>query len=157
VETGQAAPEPELSEEKDRALRDAAPEIDPRTPFGPAFFAKSLAALVRHTCPDPRDALPAVELHLAGGEVLHVCHIIEIEPTWIALAVRDRGSGEMRTELVPYSSIVRVTVWGSSSEGPRVGFVQDRAPAVFLTPEQALQAAARGGDLRADGEAARAD
>jgi hypothetical protein len=94
-----------------------------------------------------------VELHLGSGEILHVCHIIEIEPTWIALAVRDGGAHEMRTELVPYSSIARVTVWGSSSQGPRVGFVQDRAPAVFLTPEQALQAAARMGDARAEGEA----
>jgi hypothetical protein len=133
------------SEEQVRAQPEAGVRVDGRVPFGPAFFADSLGGLVRHRCPDPKEALPAVQLHLVGGAALHICHIIEITPAWIALAVREEGSPEMRTELVPFETIVRVTVWGSSLEGRRVGFVQEAAPAVHLTPEQALQAA--GGDL----------
>ena len=119
-------------------------------PFGPGFFLGQLRAFARERCPDPGEALPAVELHLATGEVLDLCHVMGLAPTFVALAVRDgprSGTGEarMRTELVPYSLITRVTIRPVRAAGAHVGFDVHHAPDILAhggSPEEALRAAA---------------
>jgi len=49
--------------------------------FGPSFFLGHLGRFVRDQCPDPKENLPTVHVHLADGETLDVCHIIGISPT----------------------------------------------------------------------------
>ncbi len=88
----------------DRDL-DFTAEFQASCPFGPAFFAGQLRGLVRERCPDPREGLPSVQLHLGSGERLDLCHVIGFAPAWVALAVWESGSDAMRTELVPYESI----------------------------------------------------
>jgi hypothetical protein len=122
-------------------------QIDGRVAFGPAFFLTHLRAFVRDRCPDRSEGLPVVELHLETGETLDVCHVIGLANSWAALAVREGGGGAMRTELVPYRTIHRVTV-RAGAPGPHIGFEQDHVPhllkqAEMLSPEQALQIAAR--------------
>lgn len=75
--------------------------------------------------------------------VLEVCHVIGLAPRWIALAVRGGDRSGMRTELVPYALIVRITVRMGPAGEPRVGFNQEQAPSLHATPEEALRAAAR--------------
>lgn len=58
-------------------------------PFGPGLFLGQLVAFVRDRCPDPSEGLPVVEVHLADGEVLDLCHIIGATPHWVALAVNE--------------------------------------------------------------------
>ena len=115
-------------------------------PFGPTFFIAQLGRLVRERCPDPQEGLPSVLLQLHDGERLDLCHVIGFAPHWVALAVRDNGSDAMRTELVPYGSIARVTIGAPRGRGTHVGFDQSHAPitigGVTMTPEQALRAAA---------------
>jgi hypothetical protein len=133
------------------AVREAMERLDARFAFGPGFFVGQLGSFVRDRCPDPAEGLPHVEIHVFGGEAFEVCHVIGVAPHWVALAVFEVGSahpaGTMRTELVPYEAIVRVTVRGDRPGSARVGFHQERTPIVRLTPEQALAAAAGGSSI----------
>lgn len=110
--------------------------------FGPGFFFAHLGAYVRDRCPDPREALPFVHLHLASGEVLDVCHVIGLTTRWAALAVYEVTSRAMRTELVPYETIMRVTISPGHMQGNHMGFHQEAPPAVQETAEEALNKAA---------------
>jgi hypothetical protein len=124
--------------------------ITTTAPFGPGFFLGQLGAFARARCPDPAEALPLVELHLATGEVLDLCHVMGLAPAFVALAVRDgprSGTGEarMRTDLVPYSLITRVTIRPASAAGTHVGFDVHHAPDILAqggSPEEVLRAAA---------------
>ena len=128
---------------------------DQRVSFGPLFFMQNLRGLVRDRCPDPSEAIPSVHVHLMDGEVLDLCHIIGVSPNWIALAVHeeelaDRPS-QLRTELVPYHHIARVSIQTTHHEGTHpIGFNVSLDPEVYgkipsleaMTPEQALKAVA---------------
>ena len=140
-------------EEREGDSRDGQEIID-RGPFGPGFFAGQLKAFARECCPDPAEMLPAVELHLATGEVLDLCHVMGFAPAFLALAVRDRGArteggSNMRTELVPYALITRITIRPIRAEGAHVGFNADHAPCLVpapASPEATLRAVAQGAD-----------
>jgi hypothetical protein len=135
-------------------------------PFGPGFFLGQLGAFARERCPDPGEALPVVEVHLATGEVLDLCHIIGLAPAFVALAVREgprSGTGDMpmRTELVPYGLVIRVTIRAARAAGGHVGFDVSCRPdtrALRSSPEETLRAAAdrtSGDPRREGGDAAR--
>ena len=126
---------------------------DQGLPFGPLFFLQHLRGLIRDRCPEPGEGQPTVEFHLADGEVLNVCHVMGIAPNWIALAVsevdRPMGSATMRTELLPYATIARVTIRSLPRDGGHhIGFDTGRKPSVLrrmaaeheLSPEEALRA-----------------
>ena len=128
---------------------------DSHATFGPVFFLRHLRGLVREQCPDIAEGLPSVVLHLMDGSELDVCHIVGIDPRWIALAVRESGQEgspmAMRTELVPYPMIVRVVIHSSQRElSHHVGFDVARYPhlgegeheAWTMTPEEAMRVVA---------------
>lgn len=123
-------------------------------PFGPGFFLGQLRAFARDRCPDPTERLPAVTVHLAAGEDLELCHVIGLAPGFVALAVRERASGSgrmvMRTELVPYSYVTRVTIRPVVDGGKQVGFNSEPTPPVidrFSSPEEALRCAGSAGSV----------
>lgn len=111
-------------------------------PFGPSFFLGHLGRFVRDRCPDPKENLPRVQVHLVDGEVLDVCHIIGVSPRWVMLAVRDptNHSDGMAVELVPYEAIRRVGIGTQRAETASIGFAQKRPPEV-ISPETLLRAA----------------
>lgn len=125
-------------------------ELVSGAPFGPGFFLGQLRAFARERCPDPGEMLPSVELHLATGEVLDLCHVMGLAPAFVALAVREAHGGakagaSMRTELVPYAFITRITIRPVHATGPHVGFNPEHAPDLLpqpCTPEATLRAAA---------------
>ena len=139
--------------------REQARELVSAAPFGPGFFLDQLRAFARDRCPDPAESLPLVELHLATGDVLDLCHVMGLAPAFVALAVREgpgRGSHEarMRTELVPYALITRVTIRPVEAGGAHVGFDLHRAPDVLesvASAEETLRAAAAVGPEGAAG------
>lgn len=122
-----------------------------RCPFGPQFFLEQLAAFVRDRCPDPGEQLPRVDLWYLG-EPLAVCHVVAVAPSWVAVAVRDRHAldAEMRTELIPYETISRVTIGAPVSRSRGMGFDGSHHPAIVddaQPPARMLAVAARiGGD-----------
>lgn len=130
------------------AVRD---EFTSAATFGPGFFLGQLRAFAREWCPSPSEALPSVALHLATGEVLELCHVMGLAPTFVALAVHDetkggdRAAAAMRTELVPYALITRVTIRPRRGSGAHVGFDPGHAPRVMAngtSPEETLRAVA---------------
>lgn len=102
-------------------------------PFGPSFFLSYLNRFVRDHCPDPAEKLPGVQVRLAGGETLDVCHIIGVSSRWVMLAVRDTAghSDGMAIELVPFERIQGVRIGTPHAEGTFVGFVQSRMPDII--------------------------
>lgn len=146
-------PEQTPAESSDEALVALLAAIDARVPFGPGFFLTHLHAFARDRCPDPAEALPLVEIHLENTEVLDVCHVIGVTPFWVALAVRETKSPReptMRTELVPYQTIARVTIRPLSPSDARIGFDREHAPRVIeqASPEKILERAAGIADKR---------
>lgn len=119
-------------------------------PFGPTFFVGPLRAFARGHCPDPSEHLPAVTIHLASGEALELCHVAGLAPGFAALAIRElvtpSGQTIMRTELVPYGLISRVTIRPVADEPRQVGFNSEHVPTVLsvgsTTPEEILRCAA---------------
>lgn len=110
--------------------------------FGPSFFLGHLGRFVRDRCPEAKENLPMVQIHLAGGETLDVCHIIGVSPRWVMLAVRDPTNHRdgMAVELVPFEIIRRVAIATRRPEGAYIGFAQLRTPEI-ISPETLLQAA----------------
>lgn len=130
-----------------------APVLDSGLPFDAGFFLTHLRGFVLDRCPSRDMDLPRVEIHLADGTVLDLCHVIAVTQSWVALAVNEEAGGQeqprMRTELVPYASILRVTVRTTPAGTAHVGFDTRHAPVVLdvarrraATPEAALRAAA---------------
>ena len=110
--------------------------------FGPSFFLGHLGRFVRDQCPDPKENLPIVQVHLADGATLDVCHIIGVSPRWVMLAVRDAGNHRdgMAVELVPFEIIRRVGIGTRRAEGASIGFAQIQPPEI-IAPETLLRAA----------------
>lgn len=129
-------PEPLKSTGEDPKPRAQAEVIDARWPFGPLFFMSQLRGFIRDRCPDSQNALPELELHLADGQALDVCHVVAISPWWIALAVYEpspsRGTRQMRTEFVPYGMIARITLALDRGAAGQLGFDVNRAPMVTV-------------------------
>jgi hypothetical protein len=128
---------------------------DQRVSFGPLFFMRNLRGLVRDRCPDEKEGIPSVQIHLLDGQSLDICHIIGIAPNWIALAVHEDGHADgplpLRTEMVPYHFITRVSIESNRHEGAHsIGFNTQNEPEMYqgasspagMTPEEALKAVA---------------
>lgn len=110
-------------------------------PFGPSFFLGHLGRFVRDRCPDPKENLPLVEVRLADGETLEICHIIGVSPQWVMLAVRDPANHRdgMAVELVPYAMIRHVRIGTRRTGGPSMGFAQEHPPQI-VSPETLVSA-----------------
>ena len=118
---------------------------DRESPFGPSFFLGHLGRFVRDHCPDPEEHLPLVQIRLADGETLDLCHIIGVSPRWVVLAVRDIAShrNEMAVEIASFDMIRGVRISARPPESGAVGFAQSRPPAV-LSAETLAQGALSG-------------
>lgn len=82
-----------------------------------------------------------MQIRLADGESLALCHIMGVTPRWVMLAVHDgasHGDG-MAAELVPYEMIRRVYIGTRRAEGSAVGFAQTHS-ARIIAPESLLRA-----------------
>lgn len=144
------------SREEAQRPRDGSMSLGMSAPFGPPFFLKRLAALVRDGCPLRTDGLPLVLLHLVDGESIDVCHVIGLSESWVVVAAHDPGVPattapvRMRTVLIPYETILRVSLAEQAADGSHIGFRQDRPPEMFfsessdrVTAERALALVAR--------------
>lgn len=136
-------PAPSVAE-PDATVRSALSLADGVCPFGPSFFLGYLARFVRDQCPDPAEKLPVVQLVLADGAVVNVCHIIGVSTKWVMVAARDMAAhqDEMAVELLPYPLIQRVSIRARRGESASIGFNQGSAPKIMAS-EALLQSALR--------------
>lgn len=99
--------------------------------FGPGFFLSYLARFVRDRCPDSTEHLPTVQILLADGETLDLCHVIGVSEHWVLLAVRDGDShASMAVDIVPFQMIRRVCIRTRRVEAGAVGFAHSHAPEI---------------------------
>ncbi|MBI4816202.1 MAG: hypothetical protein HY791_08090 [Deltaproteobacteria bacterium] len=109
-------------------------ELAKEVPFGPLFFLEKLADFVRDKSPSPDEGLPLVHLHLADGEVLDLSHVIGMGDHFAAFAVYEGSESpneKLRTELVPFEMIIRISVRAPESAQPQIGFkLEAQAPTV---------------------------
>lgn len=93
-------------------------------PFGGEFFVSLFGERVRAACRQQKDKVPVVELHLADGTTLDLCHIERLFPEWMGVMVyRDtKTCAEMDMALVPYGLITRITVSTWPIHQRRIGF-----------------------------------
>jgi hypothetical protein len=80
--------------------------------FDAAFFQTVFPEHVSAECEAQPDRVPVVELYLADGTKLDLCHVVFLADSWLAVAYyRDGGrESELDTAFLPYGLIVRVTV-----------------------------------------------
>lgn len=132
------------NEEDNLEAATAFTRADVAWPFGPSFFLGHLGRFVRDHCPDQKENLPVVQIRLADGEALDLCHIIGVSPRWVMLAVRDAESHKdgMAIELLPFALVrsVSIRIRKASTTSTSLGFSQTARPEV-ITAETLLQSA----------------
>lgn len=105
-------------------------QVDIACMFGPSFFLDQLGHFVREQCPAPEDELPLVQVTLADGDTLDVCHIRAVSLRWVMFAVQPSEPPEktMVTEFVPYELIRRVRIRPRRHGDTAIGFAQGVPP-----------------------------
>ena len=132
---------PDANDAERSAVRVAFEAADRACAFGPSFFLGQLGRFVRDHCPEPEEHLPMVQIRLADGQTLDLCHIIGVSARWVMLAVRAaRHQNDMAIEIVPFEMVRGVRIVPHHSEGAMAGFSQMRAPTI-ITAETLVERA----------------
>jgi len=92
--------------------------------FDSDFYTAVLPDLIKDVCPAGLSDVPIVELRIADGTILDVCHILYLGPSWLAAACYPSlgPSSQMITEFVRYEFITRVTVSLQEIQTRKLGF-----------------------------------
>lgn len=92
--------------------------------FDAAFFQTVFLERLRLECQAQPDRVPVVELHLADGTKLDICHIALLAESWLAVAhFRDaKNDPELDTAFLPYGLIARVSVSLRPLASRKLGF-----------------------------------
>ena len=98
--------------------------------FDSQFFAQILPQHVRSLVQRHQGKVPVLELHLAGGVTLDLCHVIRLADTWVAVAHFCRDDPEDNTDVafIPYQTIARVTISMRDTAERRIGFDSELRP-----------------------------
>ncbi len=99
--------------------------------FDVNFYRTVLPERVKAECHSRPGQVPVVQLYLATGRELDLCHIVHLADTWLAVQYfRDAESCEdMDTAFLPYELVAMVTVSLYHPERRRLGFKIDADPA----------------------------
>lgn len=115
-----------MTSESDPERRDA----PAGPPFDADFFLTVFPERVREQCAIQPGQVPVVELNLAGGAVLDLCHIAMLTPRWAGvMAYRDTTTCDaMDLHFVPYGLIGRVVVSTHEPHQRPLGFDVEHVP-----------------------------
>ena len=80
--------------------------------FERAFFDSALPEQIRALAADNPAQTPVLHLHVSGGTVYDVCHLIALAESWLSLAFfREPDTcDDVEVAFIPYNQIIRVTV-----------------------------------------------
>lgn len=92
--------------------------------FESAFFESVLPDRIRQRCVEQSGHVPVVELHLADGDSLDLCHIVHLADRWLLVAFyRDPAKcSDMDLAFLGYDTIKRITVSMHDPHSRRLGF-----------------------------------
>jgi hypothetical protein len=99
--------------------------------FDGRFYQAVLPDAVKQQCQMNPGHVPVVELHLADGTTLDLCHIVAFGPTWFAVAYfRNPAEGdEVEQALLPYPLVQWITLSAHPPQVRHIGFDVERSVA----------------------------
>ena len=94
--------------------------------FDAIFYKSVLPERVVQECKGNPALLPVVNLFLANGRVLDLCHIVHLAEAWLAVQYfRDTQTcQEMDLAFLPYELVTMVTVSMQHPDSRKTGFQQ---------------------------------
>ncbi|MBF8266552.1 MAG: hypothetical protein HW388_60 [Dehalococcoidia bacterium] len=98
--------------------------------FDASFYREVLPDRVTKECHGQPDAVPVVNLHLATGRTLDLCHAVHLADTWFAVQhFRDaKTCADMDVAFLPYELVSMVTVSLHHPTSRRMGFSVGERP-----------------------------
>ena len=98
--------------------------------FDANFYRSVLPWWIRTQCEGKPEGIPVVELRLADGAVLDLCHIVNLAEEWMAVShFRDLGKcDDMDLAFVRYESVMRIDLSIHDPRSRRIGFDVTKVP-----------------------------
>ena len=112
--------------------------------FDRLFFGTVLPEHVRTEVAANTGKVPVIELHLVGGTVLDLCHVVRLSDTWVAVAhfCREDVFDDADIAFIPYGTIVRVSLSMRDAKEREIGFSMTTPPLETASGEALHPAAA---------------
>ncbi len=97
--------------------------------FDGQFYQATLPDAVRQQCQMNPEHVPVVELHLADGTTLDLCHIVSLAPTWFAVAYfhNPAEGDEVEQALLSYPLVQWITLSTHPPQVRHIGFDVERS------------------------------
>ncbi|MBI4338252.1 MAG: hypothetical protein HY683_10545 [Chloroflexi bacterium] len=104
--------------------------------FDAEFYRSVLPERVTKECHGRPDSVPVVNLYLANGRTLDLCHIVHLAESWFAVqSFRDAETcDDMDLVFLPYELVTEVTVSLYHPAARRMGFDVRSESALQHTP-----------------------
>jgi hypothetical protein len=100
--------------------------------FDAEFYRATLPDMLRTQCEGRPEMVPVIELHLANGRTLDVCHILHLGSDWMACAYfrAVETCDDMDVAFLPYGLVGMITLSLHPLSTRRLGFSVSQAPTV---------------------------
>src|SRR5574341_1750905 len=101
-----------------------------RRVFDAGFYRTVLPWWIRTQCEGKLRGVPVVELRLADGAVLDVCHLVNLADQWMAIShFRDAETcDDMDMAFIRYETVMRINVSMHDPKSRRIGFDVTKSP-----------------------------
>lgn len=98
--------------------------------FDRQFFGAILPEHVRAEVAADPDKVPIIELYLASGAVLDLCHVVRLADNWVAVAhfCREDQFDDTDIAFLPYATITRVSLTMRDAKEREIGFSMANLP-----------------------------
>jgi hypothetical protein len=99
--------------------------------FDANFYRTVLPGWVKTQCEGRPEGVPVVELRLADGAALDLCHIVSLDGQWMAVShFRDiETCDDMDLAFLRYETVTRIGLSMHDPKSRRIGFNVGRTPA----------------------------
>jgi hypothetical protein len=107
--------------------------------FDRDFFLTVLPEQVRALAASKPGQTPVLHLHVMGGPVYDICHLMALADEWLSAAyfAEPDDCDEVEIAFLPYNQIVRITVSLPEAAERPMGFNAEPQPLPLVPPTQA--------------------